>query len=87
MSDTKTKLLSRLPLSDSMRGTIQSADNLPVAITVYRQDMVGIVTRVNAHDDLVAALRAVREFWTGGDAPAELMAQIDAALDKAEGKS
>jgi hypothetical protein len=86
MSATKTTLLSPLPLS-AHQSIIKSANGLPVGVTVYLQDLGAIVARVNAHDDLVAALHAVREFWAGGDAPAELMAQIDAALDKAEGKS
>jgi hypothetical protein len=32
---------------------------------------------------MLEALRAVAEFWAGGDAPAELTAQINAALDQA----
>jgi hypothetical protein len=38
---------------------------------------------IAAAPDLAEALRAVAEFWAGGDAPEELTQQINAALDKA----
>ena len=40
---------------------------------------------IAAAPDLLAALEAVAEFWAGGDVPAELDAQMRAALAKARG--
>ncbi len=39
-----------------------------------------ICRAVNAHDQLVAALEAVWDFWAGGDVPPELEAKIKSAL-------
>lgn len=39
---------------------------------------------VDAAPDLLAALQAVADYWAGGDVPAELDAQIRAAIAKAQ---
>lgn len=42
---------------------------------------------IAAAPDLLAALEAVAEFWAGGDVPAEIDAQMRAAISKARGEA
>lgn len=41
---------------------------------------------ISASPRMYNALVKVREFWAGGDCPPELLAEIDAALDQADGR-
>jgi hypothetical protein len=52
----------------------------------YEANARFIVTAVNCHDELLATLKDVWEFWAGGDAPKELEDKIVAAIAKAEGR-
>lgn len=46
-------------------------------------DYAGIICALNAHDDLVAALKAAMDYIGNGFQPPELIAQANAALEKA----
>ncbi len=59
--------------------TIEPEDDNLEAVQVAKAN----ARLIAAAPDLLAALRAVAEFWAGGDAPEELTAQINAALAKA----
>jgi hypothetical protein len=74
----------------SLHVAIQAGEIQPYAVFTNDGDypIARCVDRATAHllaaaPDLLEALRAVADFWAGGDAPDELTRQINAALSKA----
>lgn len=66
--------------------SVVAADGSYVAIDLAVADAVFIARAASMHDDLVATLQAVADYWAGGDVPLEIDAQMRATLARAKGE-
>lgn len=68
-------------------GKIVDSDGKTICMVTYRKNGPDNDALIAAAPDMLAALRAVADYWAGGDVPADIDSMMRAAIARATGEA